>query len=65
MVRKSVVDYIKSQLKSGYGISTIRDVMLRYGYTNKDIDSAINEIYPFAEATKLYLENFDVSEEAL
>ena len=45
MVKKSVVDYIKTQLKNGYGISTIRSVMLRYGYTDKDIDSAINEIY--------------------
>lgn len=45
MVKKSVVDYIKAQLKNGYDISTIRSVMLRYGYTDKDIDSAINEIY--------------------
>lgn len=45
MVKKSVVDYIKAQLQRGYDISTIRSVMLRYGYTNKDIDSAINEIY--------------------
>ena len=45
MVKKSVMDYIKTQLKNGYDISTIRSVMLRYGYTDKDIDSAINEIY--------------------
>ena len=45
MVKKGVVDYIKSQLQKGYNISTIRDVMLRYGYTDEDINGAINEIY--------------------
>lgn len=45
MVKKGVVNYIKSQLQKGYNISTIRDVMLKYGYTNKDVNEAINEVY--------------------
>ncbi len=45
MVKKSVVDYLKSQLQKGYDISTIRNVMLRYGYTNQDIDEAVKELY--------------------
>lgn len=45
MVKKKVVDYIKTQLQKGYSISSIRDVMLRYGYTNKDVDDAVNEVY--------------------
>lgn len=45
MVRKKVVDYIRGLLQRGYDISTIRNTMLKYGYTNKDIDSAVNEIY--------------------
>ncbi len=44
MTRKSVVDYIKALLKKGYDISAIRNVMLKYGYTNKDINEAVNQI---------------------
>ena len=45
MVRKKVVDYIRGLLQKGYDISTIRNTMLKYGYSNKDIDEAVNEIY--------------------
>ena len=45
MVRQRVIDYIRSMLQKGYNISAIRDVMLKYGYTDKDIDEAINSIY--------------------
>jgi len=44
-MKKSVVDYIRSQLQKGYGISAIKEVMLKYGYNERDIDAAINEIY--------------------
>jgi len=44
MARKKVVDYIKSLLQKGYDISAIRTTMLKYGYTNKDIDEAVNQI---------------------
>lgn len=45
MVRQSVIDYIRSMLQKGYDISTIRNTMLKYGYTNEDIDEAVNELY--------------------
>ena len=45
MVKKKVVDYVRAQLQKGYNISAIRDVMLKYGYSNKDIDDAVNEAY--------------------
>ena len=45
MVKKSVVEYLQSMLQKGYDISTIRNEMLKYGYTDKDIDDAINKIY--------------------
>ncbi len=45
MVKKSVVSYVKTQLQRGYNIYAIRKVMLNYGYTDKDIDEAFNEVY--------------------
>src|SRR3989338_8537477 len=45
MVKKSVIEYIRGLLQKGYDVSTIRNTMLKYGYSNKDIDEAVNEIY--------------------
>ena len=45
MAKKKVVDYIREQLQNGYSISQIKNVMLKYGYTNNDIDEAVNDIY--------------------
>src|SRR3989338_138166 len=45
MVKKSLIDYVKSLPQKGYDISAIRDVLLKYGYTNKEVDEAINSIY--------------------
>ena len=45
MVRQKVADYIRSLLQKGYDVSTIRNTMLKYGYSNQDIDEAINAIY--------------------
>ena len=45
MARKKVVDYIRGLLQKGYDISTIRNTMLKYGYSGKDIDEAVNEVY--------------------
>lgn len=55
MVKKRVVDYIKSQLQKGYAISTIKDVMLKYGYTSKDIDDAVNGVYHPAIRHEIHL----------
>lgn len=45
MAKKRLVNYIKSQLQEGYNISAIKDYLLRYGYSSKDVDDAINSIY--------------------
>ena len=45
MAKKKVVNYIREQLQHGYNISQIRSVMMKYGYSNNDIDEAVNEIY--------------------
>lgn len=45
MARQKVIDYIRGLLQKGYDISAIKNTMLKYGYTNKDIDEAVNQIY--------------------
>ncbi len=43
MVKKSLIDYVRNLVQRGYNISAIRDVLLKYGYTNREIDEAVNE----------------------
>ena len=45
MPKKSLIDYVRSMAQKGYGNPAIRDVLLKYGYTNKEIDEAINSSY--------------------
>ncbi|MBI2654977.1 hypothetical protein HYX06_00950 [Candidatus Woesearchaeota archaeon] len=45
MASKKVVDYIRGLLQKGYDISTIKNTMLKYGYSSQDISEAVNEIY--------------------
>jgi len=45
MVKKSLIEYVRSLVQKGYDISTIRNVLLKYGYTNKNVDEAINLVY--------------------
>lgn len=45
MVKKSLIDYVRSLLQRGYDASTIRNVLLRYGYSSREIDEAINSVY--------------------
>ena len=42
MQKKRLVDYIKELTQKGYDVSTIRNVLLKYGYTSKDIDEAVS-----------------------
>ena len=42
MTKKSLVDYTKNLIQQGYDISTIRNFLLKYGYSNNEIDTAIN-----------------------
>ena len=45
MVQKSLVNYVRDLNQKGYDSASIRDVLLKYGYTNKDVDEAIGSIY--------------------
>jgi len=45
MVQKSLVNYVREQLQKGYDATTIRNVLLKYGYSNSDVNDAINSIY--------------------
>lgn len=45
MAKKSLIDYVRSLMQKGYDASAIRNVMLRNGYTNREIDDAISSSY--------------------
>ncbi|MEK6983470.1 MAG: hypothetical protein AABX33_02770 [Nanoarchaeota archaeon] len=45
MTKKSLNEYIKGLLQKGYDISAVRNVLLKYGYTNEEINESINSIY--------------------
>jgi len=42
MAEKSLADYVKSMAQKGYDASSIRDVLLKYGYSMKEIDEALS-----------------------
>jgi len=42
MVKKELVDFIRSNLNQGYDAVTIREHLLRYGYLPSDVDEAIS-----------------------
>jgi len=60
MVKKRLSDYIKSLLQKGYDISAIRNVLLKYGYNNKEIDDAVNSIYKPTIRHEIHLSNTTV-----
>ena len=41
MVNKRLVDYIQEQIQRGFDVNTIRNYLLRYGYSPADVDEAI------------------------
>ena len=45
MAEKRLIAYVKSMLARGYDIPTIRNFLLKYGYTSEEIDEAINSLY--------------------
>lgn len=45
MPKKSLVDYVKSLLQKGYNASAIRNILLKYSYTNEEISDAISSAY--------------------
>jgi len=42
---RELSDYIAKQIKQGYDANTIRDYLLKSGYSEADVDSAMKEIY--------------------
>ncbi|MBI2649744.1 hypothetical protein HYX04_00345 [Candidatus Woesearchaeota archaeon] len=45
MPKKSLISYVKGLLQKGYDISAIRNVLLKYGYTSKEINDAVDSVY--------------------
>ena len=45
MVKEGIGSYIKNQLKAGYNINSIRSSLLKSGYSNAQINKAINSAY--------------------
>lgn len=45
MLKKSLIDYVRSLMQKGYSISIIREQLLKSGYSNKEIDEAIGSGY--------------------
>lgn len=52
MVDSSVTDYIRQLLDKGYSLATIRAQLADAGYSERDIDSAINYVYSHPYAVK-------------
>ena len=44
MVNKKLVEYIQEQIKRGYDAQTIKNYLLKYGYSSTDVDEAIRYI---------------------
>ncbi len=55
MVKKSLIDYVKSLMQKGYSVSTIREQLLKNGYSNKEIDEAISSSYKPTIRHEIYL----------
>ena len=45
MVKSEIVNYIKKHLNEGYDIKIIRDWLIHHGYSQKDVDDAVDSIY--------------------
>lgn len=45
MADKKLVKYIEDQAKKGFDTATIRNYLLRYGYSSSDVNGAMNSIY--------------------
>lgn len=45
MPNSKLTSYIREQIRAGYDINLVRNYLIKYGYSYKDVDEAINEIY--------------------
>jgi len=45
MFSKSLPSFIREQINQGHGIGSIRKYLVNYGYSSKDVESAINSLY--------------------
>ncbi len=55
MVQKNLIDYVKNLIQKGYDIPTIKNFLLKYGYTNKEIDEAVNSSYKLTVKHEIHL----------
>jgi hypothetical protein len=53
MVKKELVDYILKGKSSGYDVLYLRDFLLKQGYSQKDVDDAIDSAFNPKEKTKI------------
>jgi len=55
MVRQDLINYIKKELAAGYPISQLRDYLLSQGYSQRQVDEAIDSLYEKPKPQKLKL----------
>ncbi|MBI2559098.1 hypothetical protein HYW20_07290 [Candidatus Woesearchaeota archaeon] len=55
MVQKSLIDYVKSLIQKGYDAAAIKNFLLKYGYSGKEIDDAINSSYKLTVKHEIHL----------
>ncbi|MEA2036214.1 MAG: hypothetical protein U9O94_01800 [Nanoarchaeota archaeon] len=46
MTSQSLIKYIKQEISTGYDINTIKKYLLNYGYTESQINTAVDSLYP-------------------
>jgi len=44
MVNQQLVDYIKTQAKNGYPVNQIANYLMQQGYSQEDVNSAVNAL---------------------
>ena len=55
MVKKSLADYVRSLINKGYDVSTIRNFLLKYGYSGREIDEAVKSSYGLTIRHEIHL----------
>ena len=59
---KKVGDYVRQQLAKGYDVSTIKQVMLKYGYSQKDIEDGFRQAYGQTVRHEIHLSKTTIAE---
>jgi len=62
MARQDIVDYLKKELAAGYPVAQLRQYLLSQGYSQKQIDEAIDSLYETPKAkSKLKLPKTNIT----